>query len=301
MGAHGLEARIAALIAEEALPTAYADTVRAHWMPLAANLAARRAAAGRPLLIGINGPQGSGKSSLCRFVEMLLQEAHGLRAATLSLDDVYLTRAAREALGRDVHPLLRTRGVPGTHDLPLAEAVITAALSGAGEVALPRFDKAADDRRPEADWPHITAPLDILLFEGWCMGAEPMPETGLAAPINSLEAEEDPDGRWRQAINTALNTGYRQLFARLDALVFLEAPGFAPVLAWRTQQEHKLRARSGPAAGPAAAGMDDAAIARFVAHYERLTRHMLATLPGRADIVMKLDEQRRIGAIVGLA
>ncbi|MBC7520616.1 MAG: kinase [Sandarakinorhabdus sp.] len=293
-----MDAAIEALIAAEALPADYADTVERVWVPLAAGLAARRHAAGRPLLVGINGVQGSGKTTACRFLELLLRR-HGLAAATLSLDDVYLTRAERTALAARVHPLLATRGPPGTHDLGLADTVITRLLAGAGLVAIPRFDKATDDRAPTAAWPQMQAPLDFLLFEGWCIGATPQQESALSAPVNALEALEDAEMTWRRHVNTALATGYARLFERLDVLMALQAPDFDVVRGWRQLQEDRLRARAG-AQADVRTGMDAAALDRFIQHYERLTRHMLASLVDRADITIPVDRQHRIGAIQGL-
>ena len=269
------------LIAREALPAAYADTVRTHWRRLARVIADRHRQAGRPILVGVNGTQASGKSTLCLFLEAILRRDFGLAAATLSLDDIYLTRAERAALARDVHPLLATRGVPGTHDVALGMRVIDALLGQPGTVRVPRFDKAADDRCAAAEWSVVAAPADIVLFEGWCVGAAPQPETMLAAPQNALEATEDSDARWRTHANTALGGDYAALFARLDMLVMLRAPAFEAVLAWRQLQERKLRARTGQ-------GMDERQVARFIMHYERLTRHMLATLPPCADVVVDL-------------
>ncbi|MFZ4688528.1 MAG: kinase [Polymorphobacter sp.] len=284
----------AAIIAAEALPADYADTVARVWTPLAAQIAARRHSAGRPLLVGINGTQGSGKTTACRFLGALLADC-GLSVATLSIDDLVLTRAEREALAATVHPLFATRGPPGTHDLALADRTITALLAGTSPVAVPRFDKAVDDRAPSSSWPVVEAPLDVLLFEGWCIGATPQPKSALSAPVNRLEADEDPQMTWRRHVNDALATGYARLFARLDLLVALRAPDFGVVRAWRQRQEEQLRARAG-----AGAGMDDAALDRFIQHYERLTRHMLDTVPAPATITIIIDHQHKAGAIQGL-
>jgi len=267
------------LIAEEGLPAAYRTTFDQHWRPLAAAIAAQHS--GSPLIVGINGSQGSGKSTLCRFLEVLLREDHGLNAATLSLDDLYLTRRERAHLAVTVHPLLATRGVPGTHDVALGRAMLAAVREGRAGIRLPRFDKARDDRAPETDWPEIAAPIDVLLLEGWCMAATPQAAAALAEPVNRLEAEEDPDGTWRAHVNAALESPYRALFAQIDLLIMLEAPGFEAVLGWRQEQERKLRARTG-------GGMSDTELSRFVMHYERLTRHLLAELPERADVVVSL-------------
>lgn len=242
----------------------------------------------RPFVLGICGAQGSGKSTLAEQLVACFENA-GIPTATLSLDDLYLTRAERETLARDVHPLFLTRGVPGTHDIALGLEVIAALERGEG-VALPRFDKATDDRAPGETWPHAPAGTEILIVEGWCVGATPEPEEALVAPINRLEAEEDADGRWRRHANAALAGDYQRLFGRIDLLALLLAPSFDVVLDWRVEQEAGLRARAGSGGSGV---MTDAQVARFIQHYERLTRHIMADMPGRADVVIRLDRHRR--------
>ncbi len=223
-------------------------------------LAARERSAARPFVYGLCGAQGSGKSTaIARLARRL--RASGWRAATLSLDDLYLSRAARAALGAAVHPLFRTRGVPGTHDVALGGATLDA-LAAPGLIALPRFDKAGDDPVDRSGWPRIAAPVDIVLFEGWCVGARPQPAAALERPVNALERDEDGDGRWRGHVNSALAGPYRRLFDRIDRLTLLAAPGFEVVAGWRREQEQALR-------GAGAHVMADDAIDRFVAHYQR--------------------------------
>jgi D-glycerate 3-kinase len=280
---------LAAFLREENLPAEFAAEIEGLHAPLAARIAA--VAMGPAFLVGICGPQGSGKSTTVAVVAALL-EARGLKVATLSLDDLYLPRADREALARDVHPLLRTRGVPGTHDVALGLAVLDG-LAGQGETALPRFDKASDDRAPVNAWPVVAGPVDVVLFEGWCVGARPEPPQALAAPLNALERERDPDGAWRSYVNAALAGPYRALFARLDLLVLLTAPDFETVLAWRREQEAKLRGRLAEAGQGADRAMSDEEVAVFVQHYERLSRHIAREMPARADLVVALDADRR--------
>ncbi|EJL25456.1 putative kinase [Caulobacter sp. AP07] len=280
---------LAALLRDEALPPGFAAEVEALHAPLAARIAA--VAMGPAFVVGICGPQGSGKSTAVLVVRRLLEQ-RGLRVATLSLDDLYLPIEARETLARDVHPLLRTRGVPGTHDVALGLAVLDD-LAGDGATAIPRFDKATDTRAPVESWPMVEGPVDIVLFEGWCVGARPEPEAALRKPVNALEREGDKDGAWRAHVNAALAGPYRALFARLDLLVQFVAPDFETVLAWRQEQERKLRDRLAAAGRGSARAMDDAQVAAFVQHYERLTRHIAREMPARADIVVRLDRDRR--------
>jgi D-glycerate 3-kinase len=267
---------IGKLIAAHHLPQSYRAVVEEYWTPLADLIAAQ----GKPLIVGINGAQGSGKSTLCVFLEVLLAE-RGLTAATLSLDDLYLGKADRQKLAREIHPLFATRGVPGTHAPALGMAIFDAVKAGVS-LDLPRFDKGTDDRRPAPQ--HVPGPIDVLLFEGWCVGCAPEADEELLDPVNALERDEDPDGVWRSVANLWLRGEYRDLFNRLDLLVMLKVDGFDAVIANRRKQEDKLRA-----ARPNAPGlMDEAALARFCQHYERLTRHMLEDLPRRADVVIEI-------------
>lgn len=248
-------------------------------------LALRRAGM-PPVVLAVSGLQGSGKSTFAAQVAEAAQ-ARGLAAATLSLDDVYLTASARRQLAADVHPLLATRGPPGTHDLALAHATLDAIAAGR-PLRLPRFDKLADDRLPVHEWPVQEAPLDLLVMEGWCLGVPAEPDAALAAPLNDLERTEDVDGRWRRYCNEALRAHYPALWRRFDRLWLLQAPSFDIVAHWRWQQEQALLA-----AAPGRTGMDPAALARFLAHYERVSRQALRTLPAIADHVVALDEARR--------
>lgn len=277
---------LADFLAAERLPASYAETVEAVALPLARRIEA----AARPggLVVGVCGAQASGKSTLTAVVRRLL-EMRGLKVALFSLDDIYLTRAERQDLARDIHPLLATRGVPGTHDVAWGQALIEG-LRGPGRTLLPAFDKARDDRKPGA---LFEGPADVVLFEGWCVGARPQAPAALASPVNALERDQDSGGVWRTYANTALAGPYQDLFSRLDLLVLLQAPGFEAVLDWRTQQERKLRERLAREGGDASRVMSDDQVETFIAHYERLTRWILEEMPRRADIVVRLDKQRR--------
>ncbi len=236
-------------------------------------------------VFAISGVQGSGKSTLAAQLAKA-SEAQGLRTAVLSIDDVYLDRDARQALARDVHPLLATRGPPGTHDLALAFATLDA-LRDTGAAALPRFDKPGDRRLPRRDWPRVSR-IDLVVLEGWFIGTPAEDEAALRAPINTLERNEDRDATWRRWCNAALARDYPALWARIDRLLFLQPPGFDIVPEWRWQAEQALHADD-----PSRPAMDRTGIDRFVQHYERVSRQALRTLPAIADTVIALDAARR--------
>jgi D-glycerate 3-kinase len=274
----------------ERLPAAYRQTIDDVLVPLAAAIARRARLSDHMVIAGLCGAQGSGKSTAAAaLVELLAHEQ--LAAVAISIDDFYLPRSERLRLAREVHPLLATRGVPGTHDVELALATIES-LTGTDPVPLPAFDKGSDDRRPRRDWRSISGPLRVVILEGWCVGARPQSPQQLAEPVNALERDEDAAGTWRGFVNEALGGHYRALFDRLSPLVLLQAPSFEVVHAWRGEQERKLREKLQREGGDASRVMDDAGIARFIAHYERVTRHILAEMPARADHLIALSATR---------
>jgi D-glycerate 3-kinase len=271
--------------------TAVVGDLAARLKPWLAHEARRRPGA----VVGVCGPQGSGKSTLCAELADALS-AEGLQVATLSLDDLYLPRAERLRLAREVHPLLATRGPPGTHDVRLGMAVLEALSGQQGPVRTPRFDKAADDRSEDV-WANARA--DLILFEGWCLGARPQAEGELTAPVNDLERLHDADGGWRRWVNAALAGDYQSLWSRLDRLIVLQPPSFDVVLAWRLEQEHALRAKLAREAADLARTLSDAQVAVFTQHYERITRALIADPPAQADVRVRLDERRRPVEVIG--
>lgn len=248
-------------------------------------------ASGQPLIVGICGAQGSGKSTVSGQLHGRLTRA-GLSAAVLSLDDLYLGPDERVRLASSVHPLLRTRGVPGTHNISLGLESI-AACRVAAPVCLPRFSKALDAPEPVDRWEPVRGPVDVLLFEGWCVGARAQRDAALAEPVNSLEAHEDPDGSWRRYVNHRLADDYQTLFAQIDHLILLRAPDFSCVAEWRTQQERQLRTALAAAGTPTGKTMSDEEVRHFIQHYERITRNILEEMPIRADLTIYLDALRR--------
>lgn len=286
---------IQTFIEQEKLPGSYLDTAAQWFLPLLGEIRLQLAQQEGSVVVGISGCQGSGKSTLAALLVALSEGVLELNAISLSIDDFYLTHAERQALARDVHPLFATRGVPGTHDVALAINTIRSLASGA-EVAVPRFDKSADDRAPEAEWSSVQGPIDVIILEGWCVGIGPQHDTALVEPVNPLEKEEDQQGVWRRHVNEVLREHYLSLYDMMDFLVMLRAPDFDKVFEWRQKQEDKLAQRL---AGEGQSLQDTRVmtpeqVRRFIQHYERLTRHGLETLPQQADVVFQLDDQQKI-------
>ena len=230
-------------------------------------------------VVAISGSQGSGKSTLAQCLQNTLINA-GQQAAAVSIDDFYLTREARTALAEQVHPLLQTRGVPGTHDWQWLHQVLDEVHSGNTPLSVPVFDKGLDDRVEPRE---IDA--NLLVFEGWCLGVKAQPESALATPCNALERDEDVEGKWRQWVNDQLRKHYESLWQKVDLWVHLRVPGFAQVQAWRSQQEQQI---------PLEQRMDEAQITRFIAHYQRLTEALWQQQPATPGFVLQLDEQHQV-------
>lgn len=253
------------------------------WRALAAAMALHLS--GDPCrVLGVAGGQGAGKSTLSGLLEQAFR-LKGVKLLVLSLDDFYLTHGEREVLGRREHPLLATRGVPGTHDVERLTDTLEAVFQS-GPHRLPVFDKGADDRAPQPAW--FEGPADMVVIEGWCVGAHPQSDRQLREPVNDLERQEDPEGRWREYVNGCLNTSYVQLWEKIDKLLFLAVPDIEAVVRWRSQQELDR---------PQKQRMSEVQIRNFVSHYQRLTESMLEIQPLEADFVGFLDANHRLESI----
>ena len=246
-----------------------------------------------PILVALNGCQGSGKSTLADFLATYLFSILGDGVEVLSLDDFYLGHEARLQLARDIHPLLATRGVPGTHDIAFLNETLDRLIDErkSNGTLIPRFDKSIDDRRPKAHWPAVDQRLDIILLEGWCLGAEPVDVVHLSDPINDLEKTEDTDARWRKYVNQQLRIHYLPVFSRFDTWIMLKAPSFKSVFSWRLEQEQKLVFSKTAEGGSL---MNSKQLLRFIQHYERITVDCLARLPEKVDFLYNLDEDRNV-------
>jgi len=251
-----------------------------------AGLLANEWVARPPAFIGLAGGQGAGKSTLGRLIASACA-GRGMRVCVLSLDDFYFPLSVRRRLALRVHPLLETRGPPGTHDLANCREIMKQVRSlGSGEaLELPVFDKGLDDRRGSR---RVRGPFDAVLLEGWCVGAAPESDDRLETPINSLERTRDADQVWRRFVNQKLAGSYAATWRMLDYLIFLRVPDMAAVRRWRLQQESER---------PENQRLGAAEVDRFVQHFERTTLAMNRELLPRADLAVELAEDHSIAGM----
>jgi D-glycerate 3-kinase len=247
---------------------------------------ARERAGDRVAVVGVAGPQGSGKTTLVKAYA-----AFHPRTAHFSLDDVYLPSSLRRLIAQSVHPLFATRGPPGTHNvMQLNETIEELVAAGDGvQTVLPAFDKVTDNPMHASHRPVFDGKPSVILVDGWCLGATAQTDDELVCPVNVLESERDKDAIWRKEVNANLAGAYQLSFDMLDAIVSLQAPSFAIIQEWRCEQEEGLLGRD-------LTDADRARVARFIQHFERITRHMMAG-GRRADIDVQLDERRNVKEI----
>ena len=238
------------------------------------------------MTVGISGAQGSGKSSISRMLQSVLEDAFSMSAGILSIDDFYLTREERLFLGREVHPMLAVRGVPGTHDMSLLWRTISQLKAGL-DCTVPIFSKGNDDRLPDV---RRVNPTSVLILEGWCWGADASSDEDLLTPVNKLEADQDLDLVWRRYVNQALTSpAYRQCFSN-DLQIFLAVPDMESVFNWRLQQEQQIDTGKRV--------MNAAQVRNFIMYYQRITEHMLKEQPAKADFTLRLRHDHGIGKVL---
>jgi len=244
-------------------------------------------------VIGLTGGQGTGKSTISNILKIILKEGYRLETVIFSIDDFYKTLLERKKMSKKINSLFLTRGVPGTHDTTrLFQCIKNLKNKNFRKMKIPKFDKSVDDRFPKSKWLKIKKKPNIVIFEGWCVGATAQKNKDLNFPINKLEKHKDNDKVWRQKVNSELKKKYKKIFDLIDKLIFLKVPSFKYVFKWRMLQEKKLRIT-----GNGNKTMNDNQIKNFVMYYERITRHMLKTLTKKADTVISIDKKHRLKSI----
>lgn len=250
------------------------------------------------VVFGVNGAQGSGKSTLCKLLSLILREVFNKSVLHLSIDDLYLSHEARIHLSNELHPLLKVRGVPGTHNAQLGIDILDNIKSHSNKrIKVPVFNKVTDDLLPENQWPTISDNIDMVLFEGWCVASKPQSDKELQQSVNELEEKEDSDLSWRSYVNNQLSGSYADLFSHIDQLIMLKVPDMESVFEWRSLQEKKLAESNLNIGVSEKIIMSDKDIKRFIMFFERLTLACLNEMPGRADVVLNLDNYHQIDSI----
>ena len=250
----------------------------------------------KPLIIGLSGGQGSGKTTISSILTLILRRYFKLSVFKISIDDFYKTRKDRKILSIKKHPLLMTRGVPGTHDIDLIIKFFKKIKSkNFKTLKIPKFNKAIDDRYRKVLWYKIKSKPDVVIFEGWCVGAKPQKVKQLIKPINSLERVYDKGIKWRSYVNNQLKKKYRILFKDLDGLLYLRAKNFNILRSWRLKQERKLRVQTKNKKNSKI--MTSEGVLNFMQTYQRVTQQMFRDTIKSSSIIMNLNNKHQIQTI----
>jgi len=251
----------------------------------------------KPYFVGFAGGQGTGKTTISSIVKIILEKYFKLKVFKISIDDFYKTRKEREALSKKVHPMLMTRGVPGTHDVQMMLNFFKKAKSNNfKKIELPDFNKAIDDRSPKKYWYNLKEKPDVVIFEGWCVGAKAESNKTLKKSINSLEKTNDQKLLWRKYVNQQLKTNYKKLYSQLNCMIYLKAKNFELLQKWRLKQEHKLWLNKKRVSRNKIMNKGD--VINFMQTYQRITENMFKKMPKYASIVLNLNSNHQIKSAV---
>ena len=250
---------------------------------------------GKTLFLGFSGGQGSGKTTVAKILKIILKNFFKRKIYISSIDDFYKTLKDRNKMSYTTHPLFKTRGVPGTHDINLVKKFFYFIKKKKfKKTKLPKFDKSIDDRLKKKYWYNIKERPEVVILEGWCVGAKPQSNSLIKKPINILEKYEDKNLIWRKYVNEKLKREYKKLFAMIDCFIFMKIPNFNMVFKWRLLQENKLRKKSRFEKKI----MPYNKIKRFIMFYQRITLQMIKDLSQSASIVMLLNKNHEIKKVL---
>ena len=240
-------------------------------------------------IIGLSGGQGAGKSTITGILKLILKKKYDLNLCVFSIDDFYKTKNDRLIMSKKKHPLFITRGVPGTHDITLLNKTIRKLKQKKFRtVLIPKFDKSKDDRFSKSKWQKIKIKPDIIIFEGWCVGTTHQNNIELKKPLNLIEKKYDKNLKWRKIVNNLIKKRYKNLFNKIDKLVYLKVPHFNYIIKWRWIQEQKMKLTS-----KSKKTMSKTQVKEFIMFYERLTKHMMKNYSKISDLTIFLDRNHR--------
>ena len=236
--------------------------------------------------IMVAGSQGSGKSSLSKLIKLYLEKFYYKSVVIISMDDFYLSKRQRMQLSKNIHPLFLTRGVPGTHDLELLNKKILQIFDKKFPVYLPIFDKVTDTRKRTY---RKVLKGDVIIFEGWCAGAQPVNHSYLQKNFNNLEKYKDKNFIWRNSYNKYLNE-YQKIFSQFNYFIYFQFNQWSHVLDWKYKQELELRDKK-----------KDLALKKylkeFIQYYEKVSKWMHLKVPKYCNILIKLNAHQKIKSI----
>ena len=249
----------------------------------------------RPYIVGLAGGQGTGKTTTSSLLQIILIKYFKLKVFKISIDDFYKTRKERIVLSKKVHPMLLTRGVPGTHDINMMLNFFKKAKSKKFKrLKLPTFNKAIDDRFSKKKWYDLKSKPDVIIFEGWCVGAKSEKNNSLRKTINSMEKSKDKKQVWRKYVNEQLKSKYKKLYSQLNCLIYLKAKNFSLLQKWRFKQERKLWIKSKVKSKIMSRGD----VLNFMQTYQRITQNMFKKMPKYASIILNLNSNHQIKSAV---
>ena len=251
-----------------------------------------------PFILGLVGGQGTGKTTTSSILEIILKKYFKLNVFKISIDDFYKTRKERLNLSKKIHPLLMTRGVPGTHDINIMLDFFKKSKSRKFKpFKLPKFNKAIDDRCKKNQWYSLKKRPDVIIFEGWCVGAKAEKNSTLKKSINSMEKSKDTKLIWRKYVNNELKSKYKKLYDQLDCLIYLKAQSFSLLQKWRLIQEKKLWLKNKNKKTKNKI-MTKEDVLSFMQTYQRVTQNMFKFAPKYASIIFNLNSDHQIKSAI---
>ena len=271
-----------------------AKMLRSYLIPLCFWIVDQKKNKSKTLILGLSGGQGSGKTTITSLISTILKKYFNKKIFVISIDDFYKTMKERYKLSQNIHPLLQTRGVPGTHDVKIILNFFRKLNTNNFKlISLPKFDKSIDDRFKKNKWYKLKKKPDIVILEGWCVGARPQKNKQLIKPVNLMEKNEDMSVKWRKYVNFQLKTKYKKLYSQLTSIIYLKTQSFNLLRSWRIKQEKKLKTKKNINSKV----MTNKEVKRFMMTYERITLQMFKDMPKISKVVLSLNKFHQINNI----